>query len=74
MTVRRTEGYVTPLGIDPSHDLRVLGAITNAEGNVKIGLNMDSLGSLPLDDALDVAAGLGLRCVEFPTGAWSSAT
>jgi sugar phosphate isomerase/epimerase len=40
---------------------------------VKIGLNMDSLGSLSLDDALDVAARLRMSCVEFPTGAWSSA-
>ena len=38
-----------------------------------MGLNMDSLGRLSLDDALDVAARLGLSCVEFPTGAWSSA-
>ena len=40
---------------------------------MKIGLNMDSLGGLPLDDALDVAARLGMSSVEFPTGAWSSA-
>jgi len=40
---------------------------------VKIGLNMDSLGQLTLDDALDLAAGLGVSSVEFPTGAWSSA-
>ena len=40
---------------------------------MKIGLNMDSLGRLSLGDALDVAAGLGITCVELPTGAWSSA-
>ena len=40
---------------------------------MKIGLNTDSLGALPIDEMLDVAAGLGVQCVEFPTGAWSSA-
>jgi sugar phosphate isomerase/epimerase len=40
---------------------------------MKIGLNMDSLGRLPLDDALDVVVSLGGSCVEFPTGAWSPA-
>jgi sugar phosphate isomerase/epimerase len=40
---------------------------------VKIGLNMDSLGGLSLDDALDAAQRLGIAAVEFPTGAWSSA-
>jgi sugar phosphate isomerase/epimerase len=41
--------------------------------DVKIGLNMDSLGRLSLDGALDAAASLGISSVEFPTGAWSSA-
>lgn len=40
---------------------------------MKIGINMDSLGQLPLKEALDHAARLGLDYVEFPTGAWSSA-
>jgi sugar phosphate isomerase/epimerase len=33
----------------------------------------DSLGSLSLDEVLDAAAGLGLDCVEFATGNWSTA-
>jgi len=41
--------------------------------DVKIGLNMDSLGGLSLDAALDAAQRLGIPSVEFPTGAWSSA-
>jgi sugar phosphate isomerase/epimerase len=40
---------------------------------MKIGMNTDSLGGLSLDEMLDVAAGLGLDAVEFPTGAWSGA-
>jgi sugar phosphate isomerase/epimerase len=40
---------------------------------VRIGLNADSLGALSLDEALDVAAELGVQCVELPTGAWSAA-
>jgi sugar phosphate isomerase/epimerase len=40
---------------------------------MKIGLNTDSLGRLTLDQALDLAAELGIDCVEFPTGGWSPA-
>jgi sugar phosphate isomerase/epimerase len=40
---------------------------------VKIGFHSDSLGSLTLDEALDLAAELGMDCVELATGAWSSA-
>jgi sugar phosphate isomerase/epimerase len=40
---------------------------------VRIGLNLDSLGALSLDEALDTAAELGIASVELPTGAWSSA-
>jgi sugar phosphate isomerase/epimerase len=40
---------------------------------MRIGLNTDSLGALPIDQMLDVAAELGMACVEFPTGAWSQA-
>jgi sugar phosphate isomerase/epimerase len=40
---------------------------------MKIGLNLDSLGGLSIDHALDVAAELGIECVELPTGAWSPA-
>jgi hypothetical protein len=40
---------------------------------MKIGLNTDSLGTLGLDETLDVAAGLGLDAVEFGLGGWSSA-
>jgi sugar phosphate isomerase/epimerase len=40
---------------------------------VRIGLNTDSLDELSLDGMLDLAAGLGIECVEFPTGAWSPA-
>jgi sugar phosphate isomerase/epimerase len=40
---------------------------------MRIGLNSDSLGGLSLDQALDVAAELGIDCVELPTGAWSPA-
>ena len=40
---------------------------------MKIGLNTDSLGALPLAEALDFVAELGLDCVEFATGNWSSA-
>lgn len=40
---------------------------------MKIGLNSDSLGMLSIDQALDVAAELGIQCVELPTGAWSAA-
>jgi len=40
---------------------------------MKIGINSDSLGRLSLDDVLALAQRLGLDCIEFPTGAWSSA-
>ena len=40
---------------------------------MKIGLNTDSLGSLSLEETLDLAAGLGLDAVEFGLGGWSSA-
>ena len=40
---------------------------------MRIGLNTDSLGGLSLDGMLDAGAELGIECVEFPTGAWSSA-
>jgi sugar phosphate isomerase/epimerase len=40
---------------------------------VKIGMNTDSVGELSHDAALDLAAELGLECVELATGAWSSA-
>ena len=40
---------------------------------VRLGLNTDSLAGLDLDDLLDVAARLGLDCVELPTGGWSPA-
>jgi sugar phosphate isomerase/epimerase len=40
---------------------------------MKIGLNTDSLGALSLEQTLDHAARLGLDCVEFGLGGWSSA-
>jgi sugar phosphate isomerase/epimerase len=40
---------------------------------MKIGLNTDSLGALTLEQTLDHAADLGLDCVEFGLGGWSSA-
>ncbi len=40
---------------------------------MKIGLNTDSLGALSLEETLDHAASLGLDCVEFGLGGWSSA-
>jgi sugar phosphate isomerase/epimerase len=40
---------------------------------MKIGLNTDSLGALGLAETLDHAASLGLDCVEFGLGGWSSA-
>ncbi len=40
---------------------------------MKIGINSDSLDRLSLDDVLALAQRLGLDCIEFPTGAWSSA-
>lgn len=40
---------------------------------MKIGLNTDSLGALSLEETLDYAARLGLDCVEFGLGGWSSA-
>jgi sugar phosphate isomerase/epimerase len=40
---------------------------------MKIGLNTDSLDALSLEETLDHAAGLGLDCVEFGLGGWSSA-
>ena len=40
---------------------------------MKIGMVTDSLGSLSFEGVLDAAAELGLDCVEFATGNWSSA-
>jgi sugar phosphate isomerase/epimerase len=40
---------------------------------MKIGMVTDSLGSLGFEAVLDAAAGLGLDCVEFATGNWSTA-
>lgn len=40
---------------------------------MKIGMNTDSLGSLSFEAVLDAAVELGLDCVEFATGNWSSA-
>jgi sugar phosphate isomerase/epimerase len=40
---------------------------------MRIGLNTDSLGTLPLDALLDLCAELAIECVELPTGAWSPA-
>lgn len=40
---------------------------------MKIGLNTDGLGSLSLEQCLDKVAELGLACVEFGLGGWSSA-
>jgi len=40
---------------------------------MKIGMVTDSLGSLSFEQVLDTAAGLGLDCVEFATGNWSTA-
>ena len=40
---------------------------------MKIGLNTDGFGAFGLDDCLDRIAGLGLDCVEFGMGGWSSA-
>jgi sugar phosphate isomerase/epimerase len=40
---------------------------------MKIGMNTDSLGSLKFDDLLEAASRLGLDCVEFATGNWSTA-
>jgi sugar phosphate isomerase/epimerase len=40
---------------------------------VKIGMVTDSLGTLGFEQVLDAAAGLGLDCVEFATGNWSTA-
>ncbi len=40
---------------------------------MKIGMNTDSLGTLSFEGVLDAAAELGLACVEFATGNWSSA-
>lgn len=38
---------------------------------MQLGLITDSLGSLPLEQVLDTAAGLGLDTVEIATGNWS---
>jgi sugar phosphate isomerase/epimerase len=38
---------------------------------MQLGLITDSVGSLPLEDALDLAAGLELDTVEIATGNWS---
>jgi sugar phosphate isomerase/epimerase len=40
---------------------------------MKIGLNTDSLGALSVVETLDYAANLGLDCLEFGLGGWSSA-
>ncbi|WP_298282399.1 sugar phosphate isomerase/epimerase [Acidocella sp.] len=40
---------------------------------MKIGLNTDGLADLGLEETLDYAASLGLDCVEFGLGGWSSA-
>jgi sugar phosphate isomerase/epimerase len=40
---------------------------------MKIGMVTDSLGGLGFEEVLDAAKGLGLDCVEFATGNWSSA-
>jgi sugar phosphate isomerase/epimerase len=40
---------------------------------MKIGMVSDSLGSLSFTEVLDAAAGLGLDCLEFAAGNWSSA-
>ncbi|MCR4282119.1 MAG: sugar phosphate isomerase/epimerase [Bauldia sp.] len=40
---------------------------------MKIGMVTDSLGTLGFDEVLDAAASLGLDCVEFATGNWSTA-
>ncbi|MGH6923793.1 MAG: sugar phosphate isomerase/epimerase family protein [Propylenella sp.] len=40
---------------------------------MKIGMVTDSLGGLSFEAVLDAAAGLGLDCVEFATGNWSTA-
>ena len=40
---------------------------------MKIGMNTDSLGTLSLEAVLDAAVELGLDCVEFAAGNWSSA-
>lgn len=40
---------------------------------MKIGINTDGLGALPLPAMLDHVAGLGLTHVEFGLGGWSSA-
>ncbi len=40
---------------------------------MKLGLNTDGFSAIGLDECLDKAAGLGLSCIEFGTGGWSSA-
>lgn len=40
---------------------------------MKIGMNTDGFGAFSLDDCLDKVAALGLDCVEFGMGGWSSA-
>jgi sugar phosphate isomerase/epimerase len=40
---------------------------------MKIGMLTDSLGGLDFDAVLDAAAGLGIECLEFGCGNWSSA-
>jgi sugar phosphate isomerase/epimerase len=40
---------------------------------MKIGLNTDSLSALSLEETLDYVATVGLDCVEFGLGGWSSA-
>ena len=40
---------------------------------MKIGMVTDSLGSLGFEEVLDAAKTLGLDCVEFATGNWSTA-
>ena len=40
---------------------------------MRIGLNTDSLGYLPIDEMLDTVANLGVQTLEFCCGGWSSA-
>ena len=40
---------------------------------MELGLVTDSLASLPFEEMLDTAAGLGIATIELPTGGWSSA-
>ena len=40
---------------------------------MQIGLNTDSLATLSFDEALDVAAAVGIETIELSTGNWSNA-